>query len=149
MARVAAVSPKVDLIEADDHWRLPIAGMAIDQCCFDFAVVLRLGVGAAMWEIRISQPFAVIGSDGREQLVVPEHHAHVEAVLGLLRHEVEEAIGYKDGRLVLKLVGGASVQVPPDEGYEAWEAAGPDGMQLIGLPGGDIAVWKSTDHRAE
>jgi Family of unknown function (DUF6188) len=143
------VTPNVDLIEGDDHWRLPIAGMSIDQCCFDFAVVLRLGVGADMWEIRISQPFAVIGPDGSEQLVVPEHHAHLQAVLGLLRHEVEEAVGYKDGRLELNLVGGASVQVPPDEGYEAWEAAGPEGMRLIGLPGGDIAVWKSTDHRAE
>lgn len=149
MARVAAVNPKVDLIEADDYWRLPIAGMAIDQCCFDFAVVLRLGSGAAMWEIRISQPFAVVGSDGTEQLVLPEEHSHVEAVLALLRHEVEEALGYKDGRLELKIVGGASVQVPPDEGYEAWEAAGPDGMKVIGLPGGDIAVWRSTEQGVE
>lgn len=133
-----------DLVEGDDHWRLPVAGLAIEQCSFDFAVVLRLGSGAAMWEIRIGQPFAVVAPDGTEQLVVPEEQAHVEAVLALLRQEVEEATASKDGHLVVRLVGGASVQVPPDEGYEAWEAAGPNGMQAIALPGGDLAVWRST-----
>jgi hypothetical protein len=137
------VNGKVDLVEAEDHWRLPVTGTAINQCCFDFAVVLRLGTGEAMWEIRISQPFLVVTPDGTEQLVVPEEPARVEVVLALLRLTVKEAIAYKDGRLELRLAGGTVVQVPPDEGFEAWEAAGPDGMQVIGLPGGDLAVWRS------
>lgn len=135
---------KVDLVEADDHWRLPLTGKAIDQCCFDFAVVLRLGIGDAGWEIRISQPFVVVAPDGTDRLVVPEELAHVEAVLPLLRLAVEDAIAYKDGRLELRLAGGAVLQVPPDEGYEAWEAAGPDGMKVFALPGGELAVWRST-----
>lgn len=138
------MSARVDLVEAEDHWRLPVAGTVIDQCCFDFAVVLRLGIGNAGWEIRISQPFVVTAQDGTEQLVIPEELAHVEAVLALLRLAVEEATAYKDGRLELRLAGGSMLQAPPDEGYEAWEAAGPDGMKVFALPGGALAVWRST-----
>lgn len=132
------------MVEGEDHWRLPVAGSAIDQCCFDVAVVLRLGIGTAGWEIRISQPFVVTAPDGTEQLVVPEELAHVEAVLALLRLVVEGATAYKDGRLELRLAGGSVLKVPPDEGYEAWEAAGPDGMKVFSLPGGELAVWRST-----
>ncbi|MGI8806316.1 MAG: DUF6188 family protein [Acidimicrobiales bacterium] len=95
------------------------------------------------------QPFVVIEPDGAEQLVIPEELAHVEAVLALLRLVIEEATAYKDGRLELRIAGGAILQVPPDEGFEAWEAAGPDGMQVIALPGGELAVWRSTEGRDE
>jgi hypothetical protein len=106
--------------------------------------VLRLDIGNAEWEIRISQPFVVAAPDGTDQLVVPEELAHVEAVLALLRLAVEEATAYKDGRLELRLAGGTMLQVPPDEGYEAWAAAGPDGMKVFALPVGELAVWRST-----
>ena len=36
-----------------------------------------------------------------------------------------------------------TVQAHPDPRYEAWTATGPDGMLVVTLPGGDLAVWSS------
>lgn len=138
------MSMKADIVEAEDRWLLPVTGMAVDQCCFDFAVVLRLGSGESMWEIRISEPFVIKAGDGTVHDVVPEALSHAEAAIALLRLVVEDAAAHKDGSLVLHLSGGTTVHVPPHARYEAWGAAGPDGMKAFGLPGGDVAVWKST-----
>ena len=36
---------------------------------------------------------------------------------------------------------GHLLKVAPDPQYEAWTASGPDGMLVVSVPGGDLAVW--------
>jgi hypothetical protein len=144
LARVAAVNSEIDLIEADDHWRLPVVGMTVDQCCFDFAIVLKIGSGNDSWDIRISQPLIFETQDGMDHLVIPEGLINVEVVLRLLRLTIQKATAYKDGGLELRFAEGAVLRVPPDAAYEAWEIAGPNGIKVFALPGGELAVWRAT-----
>jgi hypothetical protein len=46
------------------------------------------------------------------------------------------------GELTIKLANGASIHVEPDEGFEAWAVAGPNGMLVVSVPGGELAVWR-------
>jgi hypothetical protein len=135
------------LVEAGDHWRLDVRGAVVDQCCFDYAVVLRMSNGP--WELRVEQPFSVTASDGTEHLVVPEEGAHLDVVLAkVLRATVEEGSAFKDGHLELRLDGGTVLRIPPDEGFEAWTVTGPDGVCLVSMPGGDLAIWGSDAPRS-
>jgi hypothetical protein len=45
------------------------------------------------------------------------------------------------GELTIKLANGASIHVEPDEDFEAWTVAGPNGMHVVSMPGGGLAVW--------
>lgn len=128
------------LVEADDHWRLPLDGRQVERVCIDFAVTLVFTGGL---ELRIEQPFVITRSDGSDALVVPEAEPeHLAPVLELARGDVARAEAFKDGHLELSFSDGMSLGVPADEGFEAWELVGPDGLRTVSLPGGDLAVWQ-------
>ena len=139
MAGVAAVSVPVTLVEAEDRWLLPLVGQSVERLCIDFAVTLMLGGG---FELRIEQPFVIQGADGSEVLVVPEGDPdRLAPVLGLARSQVRAAVAFKDGHLEVSFSDGSHLGVPADEGFEAWELVGRDGLRVVCLPGGELAVW--------
>jgi hypothetical protein len=138
MAGVAGMSSA--LVEADDRWLLPLAGRQVERLCVDFAVTLMFSGGV---ELRIEQPFVVTSADGTESLVVPQGEPERAApAVQLARREVERAEAFKDGHLELSFSDGTTLKVPADEGFEAWELVGPDGLRTVSLPGGDLAVWQ-------
>jgi len=51
---------------------------------------------------------------------------------------------------VLNLVfsNGASIRVEPDEAYQAWTVAGPDGLLVVSMPGGELAVWSPEEEHS-
>jgi hypothetical protein len=123
------------------YWRLAIGGALVNECCFDFGVVLRLAGPSATWEFRLEQPFVITLPDRSEHLVIPEEGAGFDVVLQLLRKPTDVAFAFKDGPLEMRMRDGTLVLVPANEGFEAWSVAGPKNTRLASLPGGDIAVW--------
>ncbi|GAA2794694.1 hypothetical protein GCM10010452_23720 [Crossiella cryophila] len=53
---------------------------------------------------------------------------------------VQAAAANESGLLLIEF-DDAVLRVEPDENYEAWSFAGPDGDKVICLPGGELAVW--------
>lgn len=95
------------------------------------------------FELRIEQPFVVTNSDGTETLVVPEGDPErLSSAVQLARREVAPAEAFKDGHLEVSFSDGTTLGVPADEGFEAWEFVGPDGLRTVSLPGGDLTVWQ-------
>ncbi|WP_370629240.1 DUF6188 family protein [Paenarthrobacter nitroguajacolicus] len=45
--------------------------------------------------------------------------------------------------LHLEFPDGSIIDVLPDERYEAWTLAGPDGLLLVSLPGNGLALWSA------
>jgi hypothetical protein len=128
-------------VDAGDHWDISIVGATVDQCCFDYAVVLRFSVAPGTWELRIETPLVMKDANGREHLVPPEEATRLGLVLETLHLGVVEATAFKDGALALRLENGVRVDVAPDEQFEAWGLVGPGGSRLVSLPGGGLAVW--------
>lgn len=129
------------LVDAGDRWQLAVGHGTVDQCCFDYGVALNISASSGVWGLRIEQPFVITTVDAMEHLVVPEESVRLDAVLSTLWSTVAEAIARKDGALEVRFTGGVTLQVPPDEGFEAWTITGPDGIQLVSRPGGGLAVW--------
>jgi hypothetical protein len=139
------------LVEAGDHWDLPLNGREVTQFQIDYAVTLVLGDSSGSFYVTIEQPFSMRLSRGAEEVViVPEAApAAMGRALALLRETVQRAVAYKDGRLELDFTGGARVLVPVADKFEAWNIVGPDGLRLVSLPGGELAVWKPESGASE
>lgn len=95
---------------------------------------------------RIESPFTVHLAKGNFELS-PESDPpeSFEPVRELLGQTVSESIVADSGTLKLTFANGASVQVEPDDDYEAWTVAGPRGMLIVCMPGGELAIWEKQD----
>ena len=131
--------------ELPDRSILPIAGCAVSRCCIDHALSIEL------WEtnrieatIRIGGEFAFRGNDGRAWQLRPGDDAStLGPALRVFGLKVDHAAAYKDGPLEVAFTDGSGLRVSPDPAFEAWEFADVQGMKIVSLPGGGLAVWDS------
>lgn len=133
-----------ELIEAADRWLVPVAGLTVTQCRLDFAFTLVLaGEDEGLFYVTIEEAFSVAASAEAEGLVVDPEGDPVQMApaLRVLRQDVERAVAFKDGRLELAFGDGAVLRAPLGKGYESWNIAGPAGLRLVSMPGGELAVW--------
>jgi hypothetical protein len=128
-----------------DGWLLPVAGGQVTRVCIDNAEVKIFCNGV---EISIGGQFFMTDSSG-EQFIIdpsPDHDALLLApFLRIVRRTVADAIAFTDGRLSVTIDDGTLIEVPVDPRFEAWHASGPggiDGLKVVSLPGGELAVWK-------
>ena len=93
--------------------------------------------------IRIDGEFAVRGTDGRTWRLRPADDATALApALRLFGLTVDRAEAHKDGTLEVAFADGSGLRIAPDPSSEAWEFAGEQGVRVVSLPGGDLAVWQ-------
>jgi hypothetical protein len=65
-----------------------------------------------------------------------------------MRH-ITSAVVEADSALRLAFDDGSSIEVGSDPDYEAWVMSADDGSMLVCMPGGQLAMWDSTDHRMQ
>lgn len=61
-------------------------------------------------------------------------------ISGFTGARVTEATYDETGLLTIQFDTGASISVPPNPDFEAWEYAG-GGDLVVALPGGELAIW--------
>lgn len=131
------------LTEHDDRWVLPFRGLLVTQVQVDFAFGLDLDGKAA---IRIANTVTLGWAEAgtrRDIVTLDPERQDVAEGLTLFNTEVLSAVAFKSGVLRVVFNSGRLLKVDPDPQYEAWTATGPDGMLIVSLPGGDLAVWSS------
>lgn len=130
------------LVEQQDRWLVSVDQVDVTQCCFDYAVTVTAGNGL---QIRIEQPFVFRTPDGREQLLVPAGDpVRLAPILAVSRLTMSECVAFKDGHLEIRFTDASLISVPATEDLEPWELSGPDGLKVVSVPGGELAVWKPT-----
>lgn len=133
----------VPLLEAEDRFTPAIAGLEVDRCCFDYQATLVVGVSEGPFHVVFEGGLVLTAADGTEHELEPESGGErLAPLLGLLHARVERADAFKDGHLELEFSGGAHLHVPVSPDYEAWSIIGPNGLRLVSLPGGELAVWR-------
>lgn len=50
------------------------------------------------------------------------------------------SVSESDGQLDV-VFDSLSISVPRDDNYEAWQIRGDDGLMVVCVPGGELAVW--------
>lgn len=58
---------------------------------------------------------------------------------------VKSAATDESGGLLVSFADGTHVHVGSDEEYESWALAGPGGMKVVCMPGGELAVWSGDE----
>jgi Family of unknown function (DUF6188) len=133
--------PPSALTEHDDRWILPFRGLTVTQIQVDFRFGLNLE-GVAEVHINSTATLGWVNRAARpDELELDPESQDVAAGLALFNTEVKSAVAFKSGGLRMVFGDGYLLRVRPDPRYEAWTANGPNGMLIVSLPSGDLAVW--------
>jgi len=120
---------------------MTLSGWRLEQCSIDFAFGLRITDQKTNVQIRINSSFFIVRDDSRLDFDPVNHPERLGPVLALLRSPIQKVSACKNGTLMVFLPQ-ASIIVPSDEQFEAWELSGPNGLLVVSLPGGDLAIWQ-------
>lgn len=134
----------VELVEAADRWALGLVGCVIAQCRVDYGFTLVIEGAPGAFELRIEQAFELVRVEAGELpllLELGDDPTTLAPALALLHSPLEEAIGFKDGRLELRMVDGSRLRVAAGQGLEPWTLTGPDGVLMVSSPDGELVVW--------
>jgi hypothetical protein len=91
-------------------------------------------------EFVIGLPFS-LKSDGVEYALDPAERSGLGPLLALYPDTVEQASVDGLGTLGLRFGSGASITVPANPRWEAWQIVGPGTALVVCSPGGRLAVW--------
>jgi hypothetical protein len=69
------------------------------------------------------------------------YDSSMEKLRVVVGRSITNACAYKDGRLELKLEGGASIISSPDGQFEPWQISGPNGFLVVSMPSGALEIW--------
>jgi hypothetical protein len=94
------------------------------------------------FDVVIECPFRLTARDGSVHNLDPGVRGSLGPVLALYPDALIAATVAADAALQLRLASGATLDVPADARFEAWQVNGPDGFLVVCAPGGDkLAVW--------
>ena len=109
---------------------------------FAVAVGVRLDLrGSPRFEITADCPIKVARPDGTVWAGEPRSVEALQELLALLMGYVSTVTVEADGGLTIRFATGASILVPPDDQYEAWQVRGDNGLLVVCTPGGGLAEW--------
>jgi Family of unknown function (DUF6188) len=138
-----------ELVEAQDHWVLPLDGCAVVQCRVDFAFTIVAEGPEGAFELRVEQPFEWFGgTDGQAPLSIDVAGDPTAAApaLACLNRGIRAGAAFKDGRLELRFEDGLELRVPAGQDYEPWTLTGPGGLRVVSAPGGELTIWSPDSH---
>ncbi|MEV4702315.1 DUF6188 family protein [Actinoplanes sp. NPDC049316] len=113
-----------------------LAGRKLQYVRLGHAVVLTFTGGA---EVVIESTARLTGPHGRVDVEPGEHPS--DALATLLGDVVRSVRTRDTGELELGFGSGAQLLVEVDAEFESWAVAGPGGVLVVCLAGGELAVW--------
>ncbi|WP_143162532.1 DUF6188 family protein [Couchioplanes caeruleus] len=114
----------------------PLVGRKLEYVRLGHAIVLSFTGGAQVWIETVAH---LHGPDGGVEVDPGESSSDVVATL--LGHVVRAARTHDDGGLLLTFAGGSQLSVGADPDVESWAITGPDGVLMVCLARGELAVW--------
>ena len=118
-------------------------GQKVTQANADFTVSL---ITDTNHEVRIETDFSVLMSDRDLRVSLETDSIEQAPFHSLVGQAVTSSMAENSGTLVVAFGDGTTLRVEPNDVYEAWTIAGPDGKKIVCMPGGELAVWSDTDN---
>lgn len=105
-------------------------------------MIIKLASSFEATEVVIESPF-VLRRDGVEYTLDPGERANLGPLLALYPDSLSAATVDAASTLHLSFVSGATIFVPGDPQYEAWQVNGPGRRLVVCDPGteGKLSVW--------
>jgi len=127
-----------EMVKAGSGWELSIGPCDLSFLRVDHQTRLQF----EETEVVIESPF-VLRANGVVHHLDPGERADLGPFLHLYPDTLSSSSVDADGTLHLVFASGATLSVPPDPRYEAWQVNGPGTFLVVCVPGnsGDLAVW--------
>lgn len=123
---------------------IPLSGEMLDSQEVDYTVRLYF---SGDFFVRIESPFTLNLPDGRILLSPEEDESQAFSPLSdLVGHVVAESTIDDAGVFTVVFENGSSLVAKPDKAYEAWTLNGPNGLLVVCMPGGELAVWDAASN---
>jgi hypothetical protein len=125
-------------VAAKDYTKqfVPLAGRSLIQFCVGSGVRLDLE-GSPHYEITIESPLTIAGTNIER---ADATSVEVLAVLRELLMKPVSSVSEHQGQLSV-VFESVTINVPSDDNYEAWQIRADDGLLIVCVPGGELAVW--------
>ncbi len=131
----------MQLIPTDFGWLLKMDEGRIQRIEVDFRLGLYFGDKNETASLHIGTP-CNIKSEGKNTRLVPDAPWTLAPALTLFNAEIANVSIQKTGFLTAKLKDGRSLEIEPDEQYEAWQVGSTNGFLLVCSPGGEVAMFQ-------
>lgn len=123
-------------------WRLELDEDGVVQLIqIDFRVGLFISDKSGRVQLFIESSFTMITPRER-YVLIPEDTSSLEPVLTLFNAKVLAIYINETGELIVEFGNGVSIEIHPDDSYEAWQLSGSPGFMLVCAPGGSVAVFR-------
>lgn len=126
--------------------KLAMQGNLVTQITFGFSVSLTTNKG---FEVRVENDFTLQTAQGDFSLVPGKSSANVGQLNSLLNRAITSAAADESGSLIITFTDGTRLQVDPNSTYEAWTVTGPDGLKVICMPEGELAIWPAQMNKTQ
>ena len=127
------------IVRVEEGWQLDFAPSDLSFLRVDHQARLQFG----QTEVMIESPFRMsVGGVGYR--LDPEDRPKLGPFLGLYPNSLATASVDAHATLNLIFTDGATIRVPADPQFEAWQVNGPGTFLVVCVPGtsGELAVWK-------
>ena len=131
---------KQDFTEESDKYIFHLEGLQISRCCLDYAFSFEVFDSLKETTIRIESSFTLSQNDSKFCLT-PSKPEDLGPVYTLFGEIISKIHMYKTGVLHIVFGNGAQLQVNPSDKYEAWEILNTQGVRVVCMPSGKLAVW--------
>lgn len=131
------------LTEFQDYWLIKVDACTVRRCSIDYTFTLELQDTTTELLLQVAGRF-VVKHQAQEFHMIPTSPPQLGPALNLLGKQVNFLKLYKCGDLEAEFEQEWSLSVPADEQYEAWELVENDGIRVVSMPGGDLAIWQAS-----
>jgi hypothetical protein len=131
----------MELREEKAGWSLILHEGRLGYIHIDFRLGLDIVDVSGTANLMIETPFRLSSFDA-EVLLTPADSASLGPVLPLFNTEVVGLAIRKTGQLKVEFGNGCSLEVYPDESYEAWQFGSSLGFMLVCSPGGIVSLFR-------
>lgn len=134
-------------IELEEAWLLPLQGQIVDRSYTYPGLIFDLIGERRSYHVRMYGDAVFQAADEEVHSIPAEKWAEEkpELVTCFRGRVVNECLAHKDGRLEISFEDGSRLEILPDQEYESWEISGTGDLHVVGLPGGELAIWKARD----
>ena len=130
------------LTEFQEYWLVTVDECKVIRCCIDYAFSLELQSTNSELVLRLEGEF-VVKNKHLELYMASTIPTKLGPALAMLFKQVKLLKLYKCGDLEVAFEHDQSLFVSADEGYEAWELIGTNGLRVVSMPGGKLAIWQN------
>ena len=134
--------------QEQDGWHLVLHDGLVQLIQIDFRLGLFVSDASGKAQLYVETPCRLRGIDA-DVLLTPAEPSSLAPVLPLFNARVTRVAIRKTGQLKVEFGDGRTLEVDPDDKYEAWQIACSMGFMLVCSPGGNVSVFKEAEPRVQ